>query len=150
MRSKSIETPKHLSHTPIVSWNDYHRKDGKFANKTDAMALSIGYAQYDKKERDQIILESDNRVRKQDISMKVWRKPGDRWSRQSEEIPIHRNLDLTILLLSVLTSKINSDMTVDIGEGVAIIQEFCSDMNNAEVIHVSFPACLIVDICVTS
>ena len=99
------------------------------------MALSIGYAQYDKKERDQIILESDNRVRKQDISMKVWRKPGDRWSRQSEEIPIHRNLDLTILLLSVLTSKINSDMTVDIGEGVAIIQEFCSDMNNAEVIQ---------------
>jgi hypothetical protein len=54
--------------------------------------------------------------------MKVWRKPGDRWSRQSEEIPIHRNLDLTILLLSVLTGKINSDMTVDIGEGVAIIQ----------------------------
>ena len=86
MRSKSMETPKHLSHTPIVSWNDYHRKDGKFANKTDAMALSIGYAQYDKKERDQINLESDNRVRKQDISMKVWRKPGDRWSRQSEEI----------------------------------------------------------------
>lgn len=26
-------------------------------------------------------------------------------------------------------------MTVDIGEGVAIIQEFCSDMNNAEVIQ---------------
>ena len=81
-----MDTPKHLSHTPIVSWNDYHRKDGKFANKTDAMALLIGYAQYDKKERDQINLESDNRVRKQDISMKVWRKPGDRWSRQSEEI----------------------------------------------------------------
>ena len=129
-----METPKHLSHTPIVSWNDYHRKDGKFANKTDAMALSIGYAQYDKKERNQINLESDNRVRKQDISMKVWRKPGDRWSRQSEELPIHRNLDLTILLLSVLTNSMQSEMSVDMEGGIGVIQKFCStEVDNGEI-----------------
>lgn len=34
--------------------------------------------------------------------MKVWRHTGNRWSRQSEELPLHRNLDLTILLLHVL------------------------------------------------
>jgi hypothetical protein len=56
-----------------------------YRNNTDARALSIGWAQYDADE----------------ISMKVWRKR-KRWSPQSEELPLHRNLDLTILLLHVL------------------------------------------------
>ena len=47
---------------------------------------NIGYAQYDNDE----------------IAMKVWRHVNGHWSRQSEELPIHRNLDLTILLLHVL------------------------------------------------
>ena len=41
-----MDAPTHLSHTPIVSWNDYDKTDGKFAGNTDAMALSIGFAQY--------------------------------------------------------------------------------------------------------
>ena len=55
--------------------------------------MSIGEAQYD---RDQ-------------VSLKVWRHTGDlagsngRWSPQSEELPIHRNLDLSILFLTVLS-----------------------------------------------
>ena len=34
---------------------------------------------------------------KVDISAKVWRHTGEKWSRQSEELPLHRVLDLAIL-----------------------------------------------------
>lgn len=80
-----MKSPKHLGHKPIVSVNDYDKVDGMYRNNTDAKALSIGYAQWDNNE----------------LSMKVWRKR-KRWSPQSEELPLHRNLDLTILLLHVL------------------------------------------------
>lgn len=80
------KSPKHLGHKPIVSVNDYDKVDGMYRGHTDARALSIGWAQYDGDE----------------ISMKVWRHTGDQWSPQSEELPLHRNLDLTILLLHVL------------------------------------------------
>ena len=79
------KSPKHLGHKPIVSVNDYDKVDGMYRNNTDAKALSIGYAQWDNN----------------GLSMKVWRKR-KRWSPQSEELPLHRNLDLTILLLHVL------------------------------------------------
>ena len=82
---KKMKSPKHLSHKPLVSVNDYDKVDGMYRNNTDAKALSIGYAQWDNNE----------------LSMKVWRKR-KRWSPQSEELPLHRNLDLTILLLHVL------------------------------------------------
>jgi hypothetical protein len=32
-----------------------------------------------------------------EISAKVWRYTGEKWSRQSEELPLHRILDLAIL-----------------------------------------------------
>ena len=83
-----MKAPKHLGHKPLVSVDDYESMDGQYANHTDAKALSIGHAQYDYDE----------------ISMKVWRRKS-RWSPQSEELPIHRNLDLTILLLNVLLGE---------------------------------------------
>lgn len=79
-----MESPKNLSHLPIVSVNDYDHIDGQYFNDTDARALSIGRSTWDKEQ----------------ISLKVWRKPGERWSRQSEELPIHRCLDLAILFLA--------------------------------------------------
>ena len=79
------KSPKHFGHKPIVPVNDYDKDDGMYRNNTDAKAQSIGYAQWDNNE----------------LSMKVWRKR-KRWSPQSEELPLHRNLDLTILLLHVL------------------------------------------------
>ncbi len=91
-----MKTPKHLYHKPIVLCNDYDYDDRKFADKTDVKALSIGKASYDAK----------------DISLKVWRKPKKRWSRQSEGLPIHRNLELTILLLSALTKNSTIKMFV--------------------------------------
>jgi hypothetical protein len=83
-----MKTPKKLKHKPIVSVNDYHKIDGKYKNNTDAKALSLGKAQYDNNE----------------ISLKIWRNVNSKWSRQSEELPLHRNLDLTILLLDVLNN----------------------------------------------
>ena len=113
-----MDAPTHLSHTPIVSWNDYDKTDGKFAGNTDAMALSIGFAQY----ADEINYEQ------KDISLKVWRKPNDRWSRQSEELPIHRNLDLTILLLKILSNDNHEALEgifINKPDKIQHIKDFC-------------------------
>lgn len=85
-------SPKHLMHKPIISVNNYDKIDAQYRSATDARALSIGNAQYDPDE----------------ISLKVWRHTGDSWSRQSEELPLHRNIDLNILLLGALMTDINS------------------------------------------
>lgn len=87
-----MKSPKHLSHRPIVSVNDYDKIDAQYRKQTDVRALSIGTAQYDEDE----------------ISLKVWRSVGGKWSRQSEELPIHRNIDLNILLLGALMTDTNS------------------------------------------
>jgi hypothetical protein len=84
-----MDAPKHLKHKPLFSVNDYHKNDGHFKSCTDAKALSIGLAQYNPNE----------------ISLKVWRHTDTNWSRQSEELPIHRNLDLTIVFLSIVLAK---------------------------------------------
>lgn len=78
--------PKHLSHKPIVGVDNYERIDGHTANNTDARALSVGFAQYGKKE----------------ISAKVFRKAPTQWSPQSEELPLHRCIDLCTLIVKSL------------------------------------------------
>ena len=78
-------------HKPIVSVSDYDKIDGIYANNTDAKALSLGVAQYDSDE----------------ISLKIWRMRNDKWSRMSEEMPIHRNLDLSILFIKTLIEGYN-------------------------------------------
>ncbi len=88
-----MSVPKHLSHKPIIAVNEYDKIDALYANQTDARALSIGQAQYDHDE----------------ISLKVFRIVGGKWSRQSEELPIHRNLDLSILFLAALMTDIDSN-----------------------------------------
>ena len=107
--------PQHLKHKPIISVYNFKEIDASYANKTDVKALSIGSAQWD----------SDQ------ISLKVWRHTGVKWNRQSEELPIHRNLDLSILFLAALStdvsdcySKSNLGETVDNQEGVQDIKAF--------------------------
>ncbi|MDD2454676.1 MAG: DUF6530 family protein, partial [Synergistaceae bacterium] len=51
----------------------------------EAKGLSLGLAQW-------------NDRGKVEISAKVWRYTGEKWSRQSEELPLHRVLDLAILV----------------------------------------------------
>jgi hypothetical protein len=88
-----MKAPTHLLHKPIIEVKDYDKIDAQYANSTDVKALSIGEAQYDRNH----------------ISLKTWRHTGKKWSRLSEEIPIHRNIDLTILLIGALLTDINSN-----------------------------------------
>jgi len=80
-----MKIPKTLKHKPVIIAEDYENIDGRKAYKTDAKGLSLGLAQW-------------NDRGKIDISAKVWRYTGEKWSRQSEELPIHRVLDLAILI----------------------------------------------------
>ena len=86
-----MDIPTHLNHRPIIKWENYDEVDGRFNNDTDAQGLSVGLAQWNSPNED-----------KPDISVKVWRHTGEKWSRQSEEIPVHRLVDMTRLLCAAL------------------------------------------------
>lgn len=113
-----MKSPKHLQHQPIISVNDYDKIDALYANHTDVKALSIGKAQYDSNQ----------------ISLKVWRHTDEKWSRQSEELPIHRNLDLSILFLASISvdesahyPKSNLREEIDILKDVQKIKDYYKD-----------------------
>jgi len=80
-----MNIPTSLKHKPVIVSENYENIDGRKAYKTDAKGLSLGLAQW-------------NDRGKLDISAKVWRYTGEKWSRQSEELPMHRVLDLAILI----------------------------------------------------
>lgn len=77
--------PTTLKHKPVFVCENYEAIDGRYFNNTDAKGISLGLAQW-------------NDRGKVDISAKVWRHTGEKWSRQSEELPIHRVIDLAILV----------------------------------------------------
>ena len=79
-----MKIPTTLKHKPVIVAEDYEQIDGRAAYDTDAKGLSLGLAQW-------------NDRGKVGISAKVWRYTGEKWSRQSEELPLHRVLDLAIL-----------------------------------------------------
>ena len=80
-----MKIPTDLKHKPVIVVEDYSNVDGRNAYHSDAKGLSLGLAQWNERGR-------------VDISAKVWRHTGQRWSRQSEELPLHRVLDLAILV----------------------------------------------------
>jgi hypothetical protein len=80
-----MKIPTTLKHKPVIVAGDYENVDGRYAYHSDAKGLSLGLAQW-------------NDRGKVDISAKVWRYTGEKWSRQSEELPLHRILDLAILI----------------------------------------------------
>ncbi len=88
-----MKIPTSLKHKPVIVVEDYSNIDGRQAYDSDAKGLSLGLAQWNERGR-------------VDISAKVWRHTGERWSRQSEELPLHRVLDLAIL---VLRAKLHFD-----------------------------------------
>jgi len=81
-----MKIPSELKHKPVIVSENYDRIDGRKAHNSDAKGLSLGLAQW-------------NERGKVDISAKVWRHTGGKWSRQSEELPLHRVLDLAILIV---------------------------------------------------
>lgn len=80
-----MKIPSSLKHKPVIVVPNYEQVDGRYANNSDAKGLSLGLAQW-------------NDRGKVEISAKVWRHTGEKWSRQSEELPLHRVLDLAILV----------------------------------------------------
>ncbi|MGB4637696.1 MAG: DUF6530 family protein [Limnochordia bacterium] len=80
-----MKIPTDLKHKPVIVVEDYSNVDGRNAYHSDAKGLSLGLAQWNERGR-------------VDISAQVWRHTGQRWSRQSEELPLHRVLDLAILV----------------------------------------------------
>jgi hypothetical protein len=90
MKSKyhELRNPKHQP-VFLVRYIEY---DGPYANKTDCEYLSLGWAQYEPSS----------------ASLKAFRYTGKKWSRQSEEIPLHRAVDLVILLASAVGNVSNS------------------------------------------
>lgn len=80
-----MKIPTTLKHKPVIVCEDYENIDGRTAYNSDAKGLSLGLAQW-------------NDRGKVDISAKVWRYTGEKWSRQSEELPLHRVIDLAILI----------------------------------------------------
>ncbi|SDS73301.1 hypothetical protein SAMN05444162_2145 [Paenibacillaceae bacterium GAS479] len=82
-----MKIPTTLKHKPVIVSENYGQVDGRYAPDSDAKGLSLGLAQW-------------NDRGKVDISAKVWRHTGGKWSRQSEELPLHRVLDLSILVAS--------------------------------------------------
>ncbi|CAK7053817.1 DUF6530 family protein [Saezia sanguinis] len=80
-----MKIPTTLKHKPVIVAQNYENVDGRYAYHSDAKGLSLGLAQW-------------NDRGKVDISAKVWRYTGEKWSRQSEELPLHRVIDLAILI----------------------------------------------------
>lgn len=90
MTAKTVQLPlpTDLEHQPLRAV-PYVSHDGKWAGDTDAQYLSLGRAQWGA----------------QDLSAKVFRHVETRWSRQSEELPVHRAIDLTMFIAVALFGK---------------------------------------------
>jgi hypothetical protein len=80
-----MKIPTTLKHKPVIVSENYENIDGRNAYHSDAKGLSVGLAQW-------------NDRGKVELSAKVWRHTGEKWSRQSEELPLHRVIDLAILV----------------------------------------------------
>jgi hypothetical protein len=95
--------PVRLKHQAIYML-PYEPFDGPWASKTDAKYLYIGLAQW--REFDPTAL----------LSAKVWRYPDKKWSRMSEEIPLHRLVDLcTLLVKTFYQDHAPNFVTIDAG-----------------------------------
>ena len=76
--AEKLKIPLNLKHKPII-YCDIQGKDS-----SDAKFISLGHASWNY----------------EDFSIKIFRKPNNRWSRQSEELTPERLLSATLLLVS--------------------------------------------------
>jgi len=85
-----MKPPKKKSYQPIISVNDYDRMDSTFYPVGSYVkSISIGKS-----------LDDDNQ-----ISLKVFQNTDTNSNTHNYELPVHRNLDLSILFLSSLLAK---------------------------------------------
>jgi len=84
---KKAPTDGHLKHRAIISSTNYKQIDDENPlSHTDARALSLGMATWNRNE----------------ISAKIWRHNGSQWKGSSEEMPLHRALDCTIMIIATM------------------------------------------------
>jgi uncharacterized protein DUF6530 len=115
--------PRTLKHRPVVLI-DYADHDGFYsADRTDCRYMSLGWAQYDPRQ----------------LSVKTLRHTGDRWSRQSEELPLHRCIDAAALIAETVAQTDGSDQVVlEKGflerqdEPVSLPLEFANDRDRSD------------------
>lgn len=122
-----MEIPNHLKHKPILKLENYSKLDGKYSKfgKTDAQGLSVGVAQWS---------DADYT----DLSAKVWRydEDNEKWSRQSEEMPLHRALDLASLVCAAISYSENSsipmidDFNIDLRKDQKLLSTLSEGIKN--------------------
>ena len=93
------DLPQHLGHKPVYSM-PYQQSDGHHSTTTDCRYFSVGLAQWGRNE----------------ASVKIMRHTGNRWTRQAEEIPLHRALDMTLFLAHVLGQSEDEVVRIKPGE----------------------------------
>lgn len=91
--------PHHLGHKPVFAL-PYQKFDGDNPPTTDAQWITVGIAQWDEAS----------------VSVKIMRHSGNRWSAQSEELPLHRPIDMTLFLAQLIFGE-NPNGTVTIPSG---------------------------------
>lgn len=89
LESPIKDIPTNLHHKPVIACNysEYTEEDD------DAKYLSIGHAQYNYDA----------------ASVKLFRHTGEKWSRQSEELPISRVGDMALILLAAINKIYRSN-----------------------------------------
>lgn len=80
-----MKIPATLEYAPVMVSENYNQVDGRLAGNSEVKGLSLG-------------LDRRNDSGKVNISAKVWSHIGEEWSEQSEELPLHRVLDLSLLI----------------------------------------------------
>ena len=97
----NLPNPRYLKHRPVVLL-PYAEHDGDYAGDTDCKWISIGWAQWDQQTT---------------LSVKTLRHTGERWSRQSEELPLHRCLDAALLIAATVAQATEGarDVSLDVG-----------------------------------
>lgn len=105
--------PRILKHRPVVLL-DYAGHDGLYPeHRTDCRYVSLGWAQYDPRQ----------------LSVKILRHTGDRWSRQSEELPLHRCIDTTALIVETVSQ-------VSAGDSVTLPAHFLERQDSPQTMPV--------------
>jgi hypothetical protein len=104
-----------LDHKPVYAL-PYEHFDGIYDGDTDVRYISIGMAQYDQDH----------------VSIKTMRHIGTKWTRQAEELPLHRVIDMTLFLAKTLFDCQNGNVTRGIfkkcgNRGQAVYPRGCPD-----------------------
>lgn len=104
----SNSLPYNLQHRSVYAL-PYEHFDGPFASDTDARFISVGLAQWNQGE----------------VSVKVLRfaNNGGKWTRQSEELPLHRVVDAALFLAKALFTADTVDGSVTLPTGMFEGQE---------------------------